>query len=235
MPSLHMNAPDGAFAETVIMPGDPLRAKYIAERFLDDAKQVTDVRNMLGFTGSYQGEPLSVMAHGMGTPSALIYCTELVQHYGVKRMLRVGSCGAVHPDVQLRDIIIAQGASTDSAAMKQRLGPFDFAATASYRLLEKAVNSARALGTQHRIGSIFTSDLFYWPEGDIYDRLAKYNILAIEMEAAAVYSVAAEFGVEALAIATVSDHIRTGAALSTEERQTTFDQMIELGLATVSA
>lgn len=235
MPSLHINAPDDAFAETVIMPGDPLRAKYIAEHYLEDAKLVTDVRNMLGYTGRYQGEPLSVMGHGMGTPSALIYCTELAQTYKVQRIVRVGSCGAVHPDVQLRDIIIAMGASTDSNVGQQRFGGFDFAALASYDLLEKSVNAARKAGVNYRVGNIFTSDLFYWPDNSVYDTLAKYNVLAMEMEAAAVYSVAAEFGIEALALCTVSDHIRTGAALSTEERQLSFQEMIEVALETISA
>lgn len=235
MPSLHINAPDDGFASTVIMPGDPLRAKYIAETFLEGAELVTDVRNVLGYTGTYKGEPLSVMAHGMGMPSAMIYCTELVRSYGVKRLVRVGSCGAVHKNVQLRDIIIAMGASTDSNAIKQRFGGFDYAALANYDLLEKGVAAARNSGANFKVGNIFTSDTFYMPDESVYDTLANLNILAIEMEIAAVYSVAAEHDVEALAFCTVSDHIRNGEALSTDERQTSFDQMIELALATVSS
>ncbi|MCV6614954.1 MAG: purine-nucleoside phosphorylase [Cellvibrionaceae bacterium] len=235
MSSIHINAPKDAFADTVIMPGDPLRAKFIAEHYLENAQLISDVRNMLAYTGHYKGQRLSVMGHGMGVPSATIYCTELAQTYGVKRMIRVGSCGAVHPDVQLRDIIIAQGASTDSNANKQRAQGFDVAALASYPLLEKAVSCAREQDAPYKVGAVFTSDLFYWPDSSVYDALARFNVLAIEMEVAAVYAVAAEFNIEALALCTVSDHIRTDSHLTTDERQESFEQMIEVALGVVES
>ena len=155
MATKHMNAAPGDFAETVLMPGDPLRAQYIAESYLDDVRRVTDVRNMFGFTGSYKGKPVSVMAHGMGIPSCSIYATELVSDYGVKRMIRVGSCGTSHPDVKLRDVIIAMGACTDSNCNRMRFGGYDYAPIASFDLVQKAVAAAREHNVPHHIGNIF--------------------------------------------------------------------------------
>ncbi|MDH4047190.1 MAG: purine-nucleoside phosphorylase [Gammaproteobacteria bacterium] len=232
MATKHMNAAPGDFAETVLMPGDPLRAQYIADTYLDDARRVTDVRNMWGFTGSYKGAPVSVMAHGMGIPSVSIYCTELITEYKVKRLIRVGSCGTTHPDVKLRDVLIAMGASTDSGVNRMRFGGYDLAALASFRLVQNAVTVAAKNKVNYHVGNIFSADLFYTPDTDMFDTMAKYNVLGVEMEAAGIYPIAAEHGVEALAICTVSDDIRSGEALSTEERQTTFDEMIVVALET---
>ena len=230
MTTPHINAAPGDFAETVLMPGDPLRAKYIAETHLEGSRQVTDVRNMLGFTGLYNQNAVSVMAHGMGIPSASIYCTELIREYGVKRIIRVGSCGTVHPDVRLRDIVIAMGASTDSGVNRMRFGGYDLAALASFDLLRSAVRAAEKRGLRFHVGNVFSADLFYASDPNQFDLIRKNNILGIEMETAGIYAIAAEHGVEALAICTVSDDININERLSPEERQTSFDEMIELAL-----
>lgn len=229
----HINAGLHDFAELVLMPGDPLRAKYIAEHFLDGATQVTGLRNMLGFTGEYQGQPVSVMGSGMGIPSVSIYSKELITEYGVKTIIRVGSCGAVRKDIQLRDVIIGMGASTDSNVNRIRFNGYDFAAIADYSLLEHSVNAARRLGLSTRVGNLFSSDLFYTPDQTLFDAMEKYNILGVEMEAAGLYGVAAEYGARALAICTVTDHIRTGDSLSGVQRQNSLDDMIKLALQTV--
>ena len=235
MATKHMNAAPGDFAETVLMPGDPLRAQYIADTYLDDVRRVTDVRNMWGFTGSYKGMPVSVMAHGMGIPSVSIYVTELLTDYGVKRIVRVGSCGTSHPDVKLRDVIIAMGASTDSNCNRMRFGGYDYAALASFDLVTKAVAAAEKNKVRYHVGNIFSADLFYTPDPDMFATMAKYNIYGVEMEAAGIFAIAAEHDVEALAICTVSDDIVTGDALTSDERQTTFDEMILVALETVAA
>jgi purine-nucleoside phosphorylase len=232
MATIHINAEPGDFAPTVLMPGDPLRAKHIAERFLDGARQVADVRNMLGFTGSYQGNPVSVMAHGMGIPSASIYCSELIRNYGVKRVIRVGSCGTVHPAVRLRDIVIAMGASTDSAVNRNRFAGHDLAALASFELVRRAVAAAQRRGLSFHVGNVFSADLFYTPDPGVFDLMERFGILGVEMETAGIYTLAAELGAEALALCTVSDLIRTGERLSPAERQTSFDEMISLALET---
>lgn len=233
MATPHINAIDGAFAETVLMPGDPLRAKYIAENFLDDAVQVTDVRNMLGFTGTYKGQRVSVMGSGMGIPSCSIYATELIREYGVKKIIRIGSCGAISDDINLRDVIIGLGASTDSKANRIRFSGHDFAAIADYDLLQKAVQSADTLGVNVKVGNIFSTDTFYTPEPEVFDVLEKYNILGVEMEAAGLYGVAAEEGAKAVCILTVSDHIRRGEKLSSDERQTSFNEMLTMALESI--
>ena len=235
MATKHMNAGPGDFAETVLMPGDPLRAQYIADTWFDNARRVTDVRNMWGFTGEYKGKPISVMAHGMGIPSVSIYVTELIESYGVKRVLRVGSCGTSHPDVKMRDLIIAQGASTDSNVNRMRFGGYDLAALASFDLVQKAVAAAEAQKVRYHVGNIFSADLFYTPDPDMFETLAKYNVYGVEMEAAGIFPIAAEHGVEALAICTVSDDIRSGEALTADERATTFDEMITVALETTVA
>jgi purine-nucleoside phosphorylase len=233
MSTRHMNAAPGDFAATVLMPGDPLRAKYIADSYLQDVRRVTDVRNMWGFTGSYQGVPVSVMAHGMGIPSVSIYCSELISEYDVQRVIRVGSCGTSHPDVQLRDVIIAMGASTDSNVNRMRFGGYDLAALATFSLVQNAVRAAEENDVRYHVGNLFSADLFYTPDPDMFDTMAKYNVLGVEMEAAGMFPIAAEHRVEALAICTVSDDIRTGDALSSEDRQNTFDEMITVALETV--
>lgn len=235
MATAHINAAPGDYADTVLMPGDPLRAQYIAENFLDDARRVNDVRNMWGFTGTYRGQPVSVQAHGMGIPSASIYTQELITQFGVRRVIRVGSCGTTHPDVQLRDIVIAMGASTDSGVNRMRFGGYDLAALASFGLVEKAVAAARAAGVRYHVGNIFSADLFYTPDTDMFATMARYNVYGIEMEAAGIFPIAAENDAEALAICTVSDDIPNSKHLTSDERATTFDEMIGIALETVAA
>lgn len=233
MTTAHINANTGDFAEVVLMPGDPLRAKHIAETLLENAKLVTDVRNMLGFTGEYKGRRISVMGHGMGIPSSSIYAKELITDYGVEKIIRVGSCGAVSAAIKLRDIVIGMGASTDSNVNRQRFKGHDFAAIADFGLLRNAVKAAENAGILVRVGNIYSSDLFYNPDPQMFDVMEKYGILGVEMEAAGLYGVAAEFGAKALCICTVSDHIRTGEELSSELRQTSFNQMVEVALESV--
>lgn len=230
MATPHISADKGAFAEAILLPGDPLRAKYIAETFFEDAVLVNEVRNMLGYTGTYNGAPVSVMGTGMGIPSASIYATELVNEYDVKRLIRVGSCGAISTDVKIRDIVIGIGACTDSVVNRARYGGWDFAATADFELARAAVDAAEAAGKNVRVGNLHSADLFYNPVAHVWDTLEKMNVLAVEMEAAGLYGVAAEHGARALTIATVSDHIRTGEATSSEERQTTFGDMVTIAL-----
>ncbi len=234
MATPHINAADGAFAETVLFPGDPLRAKYIAETFLENVEQVTDVRNMLGFTGTYKGTRVSVMGSGMGIPSCSIYATELIKDYGVKNLIRVGTCGAVSLDVKVRDVIIGMGACTDSQANRLRFKQQDFAAIADYGLMKAVIDSADKRGTKTQVGNVFSADLFYTPLPEMFDTMEKMGILGVEMEAAGLYGVAHELGAKALCIVTVSDHIRTGEATSSDERQTTFNDMIEMTLDAVT-
>ena len=235
MATKHMNAAPGDFADSVLMPGDPLRAKYIADTYLGDARRVTDVRNMWGYTGVYKGKPVSVMAHGMGIPSVSIYCTELIAEYGVKRVIRVGSCGTSHPDVKMRDIIIGMGASTDSNVNRMRFGGYDLASLATFDLVRKAVAAAEQQKVRYHVGNIFSADLFYTPDPGMFEIMAKYNVYGVEMEAAGIYPIAAEHDAEALAICTVSDDLLTGDELSSDERQTTFDEMIVVALETAIA
>ena len=225
------NAAPGDIAETVLMPGDPLRAKYIAEKYLTDARQVTDVRNMLGFTGSYKGMRISVIAHGIGIPSACVYCTELITEFGVKRIIRVGSCGTISDSVQMRDIVIAMGASTDSNVNRVRFNGFDFAALADYGLLQNVVSAARAQGVRFHVGNVFSSDLFFPPPGkEMWDVMERLNVPVVEMEVAGIYGVAAEYGARAVALCTVTDDARAVTGLSVEARQSSLDQMIEVAL-----
>ncbi|TKB55399.1 purine-nucleoside phosphorylase [Ferrimonas aestuarii] len=230
MATPHINAPAGAFAETVLFPGDPLRAKYIAETFLENVDQVTDVRNMLGFTGTYKGKKVSVMGSGMGIPSCSIYAKELITEYGVKNIIRVGSCGAVSTDVKVRDVIIGMGACTDSGVNRTRFKGYDFAAIADYGLLAGVVKSAEAANIPVKVGNVYSADLFYTPDPEMFDVMEKMNVLGVEMEAAGLYGVAAEYGANALCVVTVSDHIRTGEATTSEERQNTFNDMIVMTL-----
>lgn len=230
MTTPHIEAKLGDFAKTVLMPGDPLRAKFIAENFLDDAKCVTSVRNMLGFTGTYKGQPVSVMGSGMGVPSISIYATELYKDYDVDNIIRIGSCGAVRDDVKIRDIVIGMSASTDSMVNRQRFNHCDFAPCADFNLLRNVVNAAEKLGKAVHVGNIFTADLFYTPQPEMFKLMEKYGVLAVEMEAAGLYGVAAEYGKKALTVLTVSDHIKTGEQTTSQERQTTFKDMMEITL-----
>jgi len=233
MSTPHIAAKAGEFAETVLMPGDPLRAKFIADNFLDDAKCITTVRNMLGYTGTYKGKRVSVMGSGMGIPSISIYATELYKDYGVEKIIRIGSCGAVRDDIKIRDIVIGMAASTDSNVNRQRFHNVDFAACADFSLLKSVVDTAEKLGKPVHVGNIFTADLFYSPQPEMFATMEKYGILAVEMEAAGLYGVAAEYGKKALTVLTVSDHIKTGEQTTAAERETTFKDMMELTLESV--
>lgn len=232
MPTPHISAQPGDFADVVLMPGDPLRAEHIAKHFLQDARQVTAVRNMYGYTGTYSGKRVSVMGHGMGIPSCSIYATELVREYGVRVLVRVGSCGALAPNLALGDIILAMGGSTDSKVNRMRFLDHDFAAIADYELLSIAVNVAKEKKINVRVGNVMSTDFFYHPQENLLDVAEKMGILALEMEVAGLYGVAAEYGARALGILTVSDHIRRNEHLSSEARQTSFDSMMRLALET---
>ncbi len=231
MATPHINAADDAFAATCLLPGDPLRAKYIAEHFLTDSQCVTDVRNMLGFTGFYQGHRVSVMGTGMGMPSCAIYATELVRHYGVQRLVRVGSCGAVQHALKLNDLVIANSASTDSNMNRNQFGGYDFAACASPRLVQQFLNATDAQRRDSVVGQVFSTDSFYDGGDALIPMLQRMGVLAVEMEAAGLYGVASRYQVQALTVLTVSDHILTGEQLSSEARQTSFNEMIALTLA----
>lgn len=230
MPTAHISAQPGDFAEIMLMPGDPLRAKQIADVYLSEARRVTAVRNMYGYTGFYQGKRLSVMAHGMGIPSLTIYATELIEQYGVKTLIRVGTCGAVQREVQLRDVILALGASTDSKVNRVRFLDHDFAAVADFGLLRAAAEVAESQGLSLHIGNVFSTDLFYARQPQLLPTLEKMGVLAVEMETAGLYGVAAEHGIRALAILTASDHLQTGEQTTAKERQNSFNSMIELAL-----
>lgn len=227
--SLHIAAKEGEIAEVVLLPGDPLRAKHIAETFLENPQQYTSIRNIYGFTGTYKGKRVSVQATGMGVPSISIYTHELITQYGVKKLIRVGTCGGMHEDVKLRDIVIAQAATTDSGIIRQIFGNINFAPIADYELLSKAVLSAKTQNIPVRVGNVVTGDRFYDEEID-NAKLVKYGALAVEMETAGLYVKAAEFGVKALALFTVSDHLVRDEHVPPEERQTTFNDMIKVAL-----
>jgi purine-nucleoside phosphorylase len=231
--SIHIGAKEGQIADKILLPGDPLRAKYIAENFLENPVCYNEVRGMLGYTGTYKGERVSVQGTGMGVPSISIYAHELIESYGVKRLIRVGTCGALLEDIKVRDVILAMSASTDSAVNKHRFKGIDYAPTASFDLLKKAYELASAEKIPVHVGNIFTSDTFYADDQEMTTLLSKYGTLAIEMEAAALYTIAAKFKVHALAILTVSDHLITGELTTAEERQTTFNQMIQVALDTI--
>ncbi|MFL1780556.1 Purine nucleoside phosphorylase DeoD [Candidatus Hepatincolaceae symbiont of Richtersius coronifer] len=230
MSTAHINAQSGYFAETVLLPGDPLRAKFIAEKYLKSFKEVTNVRNMLGFTGEYQGKRISVMGSGMGVPSASIYATELIKNYGVKNIIRVGSAGGLKGS-NLNDIILASGASTNSSVNRQRLSGYDFAAVPDFYLLNKAYNAALANNIGVKVGNCFTTDLFYNPNLNFSSLLEKMNILCVEMEAAGLYGLAHEHGAKALTILTISDLFNSKEELSAKERENTFFHATEIALS----
>jgi len=232
--STHIGAQPGEIAERVLMPGDPLRAKWIAETYLEDAKCYTTVRNMLGFTGTYQGVRVSVQGSGMGMPSASIYVHELLAEYGVRTLIRVGSCGALADDLKLRDVLAAIGASTDSAMNRVRFdGLIDYAPVADFGLLRTAFDVAERRRVPMRVGPVLAADAFYTDRPDLYDALAGYGVLAVEMETAALYTIAAKFRARALTLLTVSDHIKTGERTTAEEREQSFSDMVEIALDTI--
>jgi purine-nucleoside phosphorylase len=217
----------------VLLPGDPLRAAWIAETYLADARPYSTVRNMLGYTGSYQGVEISVQGSGMGMPSAAIYAQELLAEYGVTTLIRVGSCGSLAGSLGLRELVAAIGSASDSAMNRVRFdGLVDYAPVADFELLRIAVDVAAARGLPMRVGPIFATDTFYHPRPDLYQRLAEYGVLAVEMESAALYTIAAKFGARALTILTVSDIIASGEHLSPAERERSFSEMAEIALAT---
>ncbi len=227
--SVHIGAKQNEIAETILLPGDPLRAKYIAETFLEGATCYNEVRGMLGFTGTYKGERISVQGTGMGVPSISIYINELMQSYGVQNLIRVGTCGAIQKDVKVRDVIIAMSASTDSQMNRLTFGGVDYAPTASFPLLKKAYDAGVSKGLNLKVGNVFTADMFYNDNAEL-EKWANYGILAIEMETAALYTLAAKYDRQALSVLTVSDHILTGEETTAEERQMTFNDMIEVAL-----
>ena len=229
----HISAPDDAFAGSILLPGDPLRARYIAETFLENVTEVTAVRNMLGFTGSYKGTPVSTMGTGMGMPSASIYVTELTRFYGVRRLIRVGSCGGISPDVKMRDVIMAIGAGTDSMINRTRYNGWDYAPTASFVLLKAAAEAAEALAIDIHVGNLHSADLFYNSYTNALEVWQRMGVLAVEMETAALYAIAAEEGAQALSIVTVSDHLVTEEQTSSAERERTFDQMVRIALEAI--
>lgn len=233
--STHINAEPGEIAERVLLPGDPLRARWIAETYLKDATCYSTVRNMLGFTGTYEDVPVSVQGTGMGMPSASIYAHELIKEYGVRSLVRVGSCGSLRKSVRLRDVIAASGACTDSAMNRVRFdGLIDYAPVADFGLLRAAVDAARRRGVPMRVGPVLATDAFYPDRPDLYHRLADYGVLAVEMESAALYTIAARFRARALTILTVSDNIETGERTTAPERERTFSQMVRIALDTIS-
>lgn len=233
--SIHINAPESAIAETVLLPGDPMRAKYIADHYLEDAVCYNEVRGMLGYTGTYKGHRISVQGTGMGMPSASIYVHELIECYGVKCLIRIGTCGSLNGGVQVRDIIMAQSASTSSAMMDGVFGNYRFAPTANFDLLHTAYHLAEEREMNVHVGNVVTDDTFY--KDNISDalKLGDYGTLGIEMETAGIYFLAEKFHVKALSILTVSDHMITGEATSAKEREQTFNHMVELALETAIA
>lgn len=237
MTTPHNRAKSGDYAETVLMPGDPMRAKWIADRFLDDAVLVNDIRGCLGYTGTYKQTLISVQATGMGQPSLGIYTHELINTYGVKRLIRVGTCGGFGGKVKVRDIVAAQAACTDSAIVTGAFGNCGFAPIADFDLLTTAANEAARLGVQNlHVGNIVSSDIFYHEEGfEAYRRLKDHGVLAVEMEAAVLYMLAARFGVKALALCAVSDCLATRDEISPDDRQTSLVQLAELALETAVA
>ncbi|HEV7278019.1 MAG TPA: purine-nucleoside phosphorylase [Devosiaceae bacterium] len=228
----HNEAKPGDYAEAVLLPGDPLRAKWVAENFLEDARQVNGVRNCLGFTGTWQGQPVSVQATGMGQPSLSIYVHELINVYGVKTLLRIGTCGGLNADVKVRDLVIAQAASTDSTIVKDAFGAFNFSPIADFGLLRDAVARAEAAGLRYHVGNMLSSDIFYHLEKGMagYGRLPAHGVLGVEMEAAALFTLAARFGVRAAAICTMTDCLITGEEIDAGERQSSLKDMVTLAL-----
>ena len=228
--SIHIGAKPGDIAPSILLPGDPLRAKFIAETMLEDATCFNEVRGMLGFTGTYQGKPVSVMGTGMGVPSHSIYVNELISEYGVKTLVRVGTCGALQPELELGDVVLAMAASSDSHINRLRFSGMDFAPTASFCLLMKAYEASEAAGASVRVGNVLTSDTFYHDDPDSWKHWAAFGVLVVEMETAGLYTLAAKYGVDALSILTVSDSLVSGGQTSSEEREKSFTSMVELAL-----
>lgn len=230
MATSHINAKKGDFSDFVLMPGDPIRARYIAKNYLNNAIEVTNVRSMLGFTGDYKGKRISVMSHGIGIPSCLIYVYELIKEYNVKKIIRIGTCGTVCEDINLNDIIICLGASTDSKINRLRFRNNDFAAVADFDLVCNLVFASKDLGMQVNVGNFFTTDLFYHNNDDMLQSIKQFNIIGIEMETAGLYSISAELGIKSASICTVSDHITKNSRISSQDRESSLDKMIKIAL-----
>ncbi len=230
--SIHIGAKKGDIAETILLPGDPMRAKFVADHFLEHAVCYNEVRGMYGYTGTYKGVDISVQGSGMGMPTLAIYVNELINEYGVRNLIRIGSCGALQPDLGLRDVLLAQCASTDSSMNRIRFNGMDFAPGASFKLLRTAYENAESLGIKVTVGNILSEDSFYAEDREGWRLWAKYGVLAVEMETSALYTLAARFGVEALSILTVSDNLVTAEVTSSEEREKTFTDVMKLALDT---
>lgn len=228
--TIHIGAKPGQIAETVLMPGDPYRAKWAAETFLEGSELVNEVRGMLGFTGTWRGHPVTIQGSGMGMPSLSIYTNELITNYGAQTLIRIGSCGAMQDHVGIRDIVIAMSASTITSPSSAIFKEVNFAPTANYDLLEAAVAAARAKDAKTHVGGIYSSDVFYSERPDLDKEMVRHGILGVEMEAAELYCLAARHGRRALAVLTVSDHLITGEALPSEDREKTFGDMVEIAL-----
>lgn len=228
--TVHIGARPGEIAETVLMPGDPYRAKWAAETFLTDARLVNEVRGMLGFTGTWKGHTVTIQGSGMGMPSLSIYANELIRDYGAKTLIRIGSCGGMQPHVGIRDVIIAMTASTLSTPSRGIFKELNFAPCADWSLLRAAVAAAEAKGTKTHVGGIYSSDVFYDERPDLNEQMTRHGILGVEMEAAELYNLAARHSVRALAVLTVSDHLLTGEALPSEDRERSFGDMVEIAL-----
>lgn len=233
VPTPHIGAREGEIADRVIMAGDPLRAKFMAERFLENPLQYNAVRGMLGFTGTYKGKRVSVQGHGMGMPSIGIYSYELFNFYGVKRIIRTGSAGSINAGVKMGDVVIGMGSCTDSNYASQYGLPGTFAPIADFGLVRAAVEKAEELGVRYKVGNILASDFFYGDDAESWKQWRKMGVLAVEMEAAALYMNAARCGGEALCICTVSDSLITGEACSAEERQTSFTNMMDIAFGII--
>lgn len=232
--SVHMEAKQGEIADTILLPGDPLRAKYIAETYLNNPVQYNQVRGMLGYTGTYKGKKISVQGTGMGIPSISIYVHELIRDYGVKKLIRVGTCGGIQKDIHVRDVILAMSATTDSAVNRAIFPNTDFAPTADFKLLKTAYDIGSRSNIPLHVGNVLSADVFYRDSTDIFKTLAGYGVLGVEMETSALYTLAAKYGVQALTVLTVSDHIFADENTTANERQTTFNDMIRIALETAA-
>ncbi|MHC2995579.1 MAG: purine-nucleoside phosphorylase [Candidatus Atribacteria bacterium] len=231
--SIHIGAKEGDIVSTVLLPGDPLRAKYIAENFLSKVFCYNEIRGMYGYTGTYKGKKVSVQGTGMGIPSISIYVNELISSYQVKNLIRIGSCGSMQSDIKIRDVLLVMSASTDSNINKVRFNGMDYAPTANFNLLKRAYDIALKKDIRVKVGSVLTTDTFYHDDPDSWKHWADYGVLAVEMETAVLYTLAAKFKVNALSILTVSDSLVTREETTSEERQKTFNQMVEIALELV--
>ncbi|ANF17239.1 hypothetical protein XW81_02485 [Buchnera aphidicola (Schlechtendalia chinensis)] len=230
MATPHINAKKGDFSDFVLMPGDPIRAKYIAENYLDNFREVTNVRSMLGFTGIYKGKRISIMSHGIGIPSCLVYVKELITEYNVKKIIRIGTCGTICNNININDVIVCLGASTDSNVNRLRFNGNDLSSVADFDLLCNLVLASKNLGFHIKVGNFFTTDLFYKNNDDFFKMIQKYNIVGIEMETSGLYSISLEHKIQSVSICTVSDHIIRQEKISVKDRESSLNRMIEISL-----